>query len=246
MIVSTWRLLKKTARTTLLGFVLAVAGASAGAAEDSACLIEPSGDVKLGVPADGVLELLMVERGDEIRKGQLLGRLNTGIEVAQARTLAAKVGFGDRKLKRNLDLKDRQLIAPQELDELETNRRVSEFELAEIEERLKLRSMTAPFDGVVVDVYFQQGSLVKQEHILRVARLDPLYVELILPAARFGSLRMGQVIEVTPELDRRRLSGRVVSLDRVIDASSGSFRVRLAVPNPGNRIPSGQRCQARF
>jgi multidrug efflux pump subunit AcrA (membrane-fusion protein) len=57
---------------------------------------------------------------------------------------------------------------------------------------------------------------------------------------------MGQVIEVTPELDRRRLSGRVVSLDRVIDASSGSFRVRLAVPNPGNRIPSGQRCQARF
>lgn len=218
----------------------------AQASEDTGCLIEPSADVKLGVPADGVLELMMVERGEVIQRGQLLGRLNTGIEVAQARTLSTKVAFGDRKLKRNLDLKDKQLIAPQELDELETNLRVAELELAEIEERLKLRSMNAPFDGVVVDIYFQQGSLVKQEHILRVARLDPLYVELILPAARFGSLRHGQTVDVVAELDKRRLSGRIVSLDRVIDASSASFRVRLAVPNPGNRIPSGQRCQVRF
>lgn len=216
------------------------------AAEDAGCLIEPSADVKLGVPADGVLEMLLVERGDEIRRGQLLGRLNTGVEVAQAKTLAAKASFGDRKLKRNLDLKDRQLIAPQEIDELETNVRVAESELAEVEERLKLRGIAAPFDGVVVDVYLQQGSLVKQEHVLRVARLDPLYVELILPAGRFGSLRMGQSVDVVAELDKRRLSGRIVSIDRVIDASSSSFRVRLAVPNPGNRIPSGQRCQARF
>jgi membrane fusion protein (multidrug efflux system) len=233
-------------RAMVCAFVAMITASTASAAEDSGCLIEPSADVKLGVPADGVLELLLVERGDEIKRGQLLGRFNTGVEVAQARILATKVGFGERKLKRNQDLKERQLIAPQELDELETNMRVAQFELAEIEERLKLRSMSAPFDGVVVDVYFQQGSLVKQEHILRVARLDPLYVELILPSQRFGSLRMGQNVEVLAELDNRRLSGRIVSIDRVIDASSGSFRVRLAVSNPGYRIPSGQRCQARF
>jgi membrane fusion protein (multidrug efflux system) len=233
-------------RAMVCAFVAMITASTASAADDAGCLIEPSADVKLGVPADGVLELLLVERGDEIKRGQLLGRFNTGVEVAQARILATKVGFGERKLKRNQDLKDRQLIAPQELDELETNMRVAQFELAEIEERLKLRSMSAPFDGVVVDVYFQQGSLVKQEHILRVARLDPLYVELILPSQRFGSLRMGQNVEVIAELDKRRLSGRIVSIDRVIDASSGSFRVRLAVSNPGHRIPSGQRCQARF
>ena len=92
------------------------AGLTAGAfAQDSGCLIEPSADLKLGVPADGVLDRVMVERGEVVRKGQLLGRLNIDLETAQSRTLATKLAFGERKLDRNMELKDQNLIAPQEI-----------------------------------------------------------------------------------------------------------------------------------
>jgi hypothetical protein len=35
-------------------------------------------------------------------------------------------------------------------------------------------------------------------------------------------------------------------VDRVIDAASGTFGVRLQLSNPGNRIPAGLRCTVRF
>jgi len=39
---------------------------------------------------------------------------------------------------------------------------------------------------------------------------------------------------------------RVVVVDKVIDAASGTFGVRLTLPNPGRRIPAGLKCKARF
>lgn len=215
-------------------------------AQDSGCLIEPSADLKLGVPADGVLDRVMVERGDTVRKGQLLGRLNIDLETAQARTLATKLAFGERKLERNLELRDQNLIAPQELDEIATNQKVAELEYAESQERIKLRNIHSPVDGVVVDVYYQVGDLIKQDKIFRVARLDPLYVEMILPASRFGQVKPGQPMRILTELGARELKGEVGAVDKVIDAASSTFRVRLIVPNPDNRVPSGQRCRIRF
>jgi RND family efflux transporter MFP subunit len=234
-----WRLPRQVA-------ALAWLGCSAVLAQETGCLIEPSADVKLGVPADGVIERVLVERGDVVRQGQLMGRLNTDLEAAQSKTLAAKVEFGQRKLDRNLSLKYENLISPQELDEIATNQKVAALEFAESQERLKLRNIHSPVDGVVVDVYFQAGDLIKQERIFRVARLDPLYVELILPAKRFGQIKTGQAVFVQPELGGRELGGKVAALDRTIDAASASFRVRVVVPNPDNRVPSGQRCRVRF
>ncbi len=38
----------------------------------------------------------------------------------------------------------------------------------------------------------------------------------------------------------------VIVVDRVIDAASNSFRVRLELPNPDNALPPGLRCKLEF
>jgi hypothetical protein len=35
-------------------------------------------------------------------------------------------------------------------------------------------------------------------------------------------------------------------IDRVFDAASGTFGLRLELPNPGNRLPAGLRCRIQF
>ncbi len=40
------------------------------------------------------------------------------------------------------------------------------------------------------------------------------------------------------------LSATVSHVDRVLDAASNSFRVRLSLPNPGYALPAGLRCKA--
>ncbi|MFZ4550967.1 MAG: efflux RND transporter periplasmic adaptor subunit [Aquabacterium sp.] len=210
------------------------------------CLIQPSQEVNVGTPVDGVLETVNVDRGDIVSQGQLLARLNAGVESAAVDFQSAKAEFGARKHARNADLQRKQLISTQEFDELETEYKLSELELRQRREQLKLRSIVSPIRGVVVDVYRQRGDLVRQEKIFRVVQLQPLHVETVLPAALFGKLRVDQVYDVSPELGGGPFKAKISQIDRVIDAASGTFRVRLLLQNPRLDIPPGQRCAINF
>ncbi len=39
---------------------------------------------------------------------------------------------------------------------------------------------------------------------------------------------------------------KIVVVDQVIDAASGTFRIRLLLPNPENRVPAGIKCRLRM
>lgn len=210
------------------------------------CVVEPSLETNVGTPVDGVLEVVHADRGDVVRSGQLLAQLSSGVEIASVERQAAKAEYLARKLARNKDMDMRQMIAPQELDEVATEHRLAELELRERREQLKLRSLVSPVRGVVVDRYRHLGELVKQERIFRIAQLDPLHVETIVPSDYFGRIKTGQVYEVKPQFSAAPLKARVSTVDRVIDAASGTFRVRLLLSNPNLDLPAGQRCRVNF
>lgn len=74
---------------------------------------------------------------------------------------------------------------------------------------------------------------------MTVARIDPLNVEVIVPAAHFGALRNGSTAKVV--LDQPvggTYTAKVVIIDQVIDAASGTFGVRLELPNPRSALPA--------
>ena len=81
--------------------------------------------------------------------------------------------------------------------------------------------------------------------MVRIAVIDPLRVELLVPTALYGSLAKGDKIAVMPELPgAESQTATVQQVDKVFDAASNSFRVRLRLPNPGNKLPAGLRCKA--
>jgi membrane fusion protein (multidrug efflux system) len=224
----------------------ATAHAQGDAARGLDCLIEPSLEVKLGSPADGVIAAMLVERGDTIRRGQPLVRLNSQLETAAVESARGKAEFARRKAARNDELYDKQLISIQERDQLETEARLAELELREREEALKLRTIASPIDGVVVDRLMAPGDQVSRAsaQMLRLMQLDPLYVEVVAPATLLGRIRAGAQARVTPQ-GGKAYGARVIVVDRVVDAASGTFRVRLELRNPGYAVPAGLRCRVQ-
>ena len=68
-----------------------------------------------------------------------------------------------------------------------------------------------------------------------------------LPVSAFGKIRHGQRALVMPEAPvGGRYPARVEIVDQVFDAASGTFGVRLTLPNPERRIPAGLKCRALF
>jgi multidrug efflux pump subunit AcrA (membrane-fusion protein) len=102
----------------------------------------------------------------------------------------------------------------------------------------------SPFRGVVVERFVNAGERVEDKPLLRLAMLDPLRVEIVMPASRWGSVAVNQSLSVVPELPGAgSMAARVTHVDKIIDAASNTFRVRLSLPNPGNRLPAGARCK---
>ena len=138
-------------------------------------------------------------------------------------------------------------MAAQRVVQAREARQVAERELNLSTAQLGQRDVRSPFDGIVVERYRTEGERVEREAIVRVAKIDPLRVEVLVPAAQFGKISVGQVAAVKPDLQQIGALQATVSLvDRVIDPASNSFRVRLSVPNPGNAVPSGLRCKVDF
>jgi len=240
---------------TTFGKILAAALASlmlpamvmAIPAEELDGLLEPNEKVAISSQVPGILDEVLVERGDTVKRGQVLARLKSGVERAAVDLAKARVEFGQRKAVRNEELSKKQLISVHEKDELETEIQLARLELREAEERLNLRTIASPIQGVVIERLHAPGDYVGEDAILTVAGIDPLNVEVVVPVALFGSIRKGMRAEVKPEAP---LGGShpatVVVMDRVVDAASGTFGVRLELPNPSLRLPAGLKCRVKF
>lgn len=232
-----------------LALVMLAAPMASYSADQYECILEPKMTVNLGSASEGLLEEVLVDRGDRIRKGQVLARLTSGVEKANVELSRARLEFSSRKSSRNDELASKELIAAIDKDEMETETRINQHALQKDEEMLRMRHVTSPLDGVVIERTLSPGEQVRQDKgkIMTIAQIDPLSVEVVIPASQYGSVKVGMMAEIYPEAPvKGSYPARVTVVDRVIDAASSTFGVRLELPNPDYKIPAGFKCRARF
>ncbi|CAG0975080.1 Cobalt-zinc-cadmium resistance protein CzcB [Phycisphaerales bacterium] len=258
----------------LLASALAAPRPGAAASQDVECLIEPQRVVRLSTAVEGVLESVEVDRGDRVKQGQIVATLESGAERASrdvARERAshrgnlaeadARVRFAERELARLSKLREQNVVAERLLDEATTNLeratadleaareevRLAQIELAQAEAELERRRVRSPIDGVVTRRLLHPGEYVESSEVLEIAQIDPLRVEALLPAPLRGRIRPGsEAVVTTTSLPEGSHVARVTAVDPVIDAASGTFGVRLELPNGGDSLAPGLACRARF
>ncbi len=210
-------------------------------------LIEPSEVIELSSQISGVLEEVAVERGDRVSRGQVLARLHSGVEKAQVELARARLEFKHRTSARSEELFSKELISLDERDQLLTEIEIAGLDLREAEERLAMRSIKSPAAGVVTSRLLAPGEYIGEGHILTIACIDPLNVEVIVPAGHYGRIKKGQTATVRPETPvGGSYPARVIIVDQVIDAASTTYGVRLSLANPDRAIPAGLRCTVVF
>lgn len=215
--------------------------------DEMECLLEPHLVANVGSPVEGTLSQVLVDRGAHVAKGQVVARLNSAVEAANLDLRKAQEEFGKRKVERNAELFRKELISAGEKDEMETQTRIAELEVKQQQQVLDQRVIRSPLDGVVVERYLSPGERVANEKILRIAQVNPLNVEVIVPVELFGAIRQGMAADVKlAPLLIGNYKAKVAVVDRVIDPASGTFGVRLELPNPGNKVPAGIKCKLRF
>ncbi|MCE4555218.1 efflux RND transporter periplasmic adaptor subunit [Roseateles cellulosilyticus] len=200
-----------------------------------------------------------------VEREALSGAQQRADSEAELRVARARADYAREKFRRREDLREQNYISTQDRDESQAELRVAEAELAlavdnrrlaGIEARrldavLKQRALKAPFSGIVTDRLQHPGELAftgeGSRPILKMAQTNPLRVEVVLPVSLLGQIKAGRAAEITPEAPLQgRWQAQIKVVDRVMDSASGSFGVRLELPNPNGEIPAGVRCKVRF
>lgn len=206
-----------------------MAGTGAAFAADYDCLIEPNQSLEIGSAVTGVVNKVLVKRGDRVSKGQVLATLESAAETAAAelakfksqsssavQLAKNKVDFSQKKYERRKEMASQQLLSAQERDDAEAEFRLAESELVSARESraqaaleykqqsslLALRTIRSPVDGVVVDQMLNPGETAEpggKKAILKLAQIDPLKVRVMLPLSAFGKLKAASSVEITPE-----------------------------------------------
>lgn len=142
-------------------------------------------------------------------------------------------------------------LAKAELLDAGDNRKVARLDYQRTMEQLRLRTIRSPIDGIVVDRLINPGELADnrdlRKPLLKLAEINVLHVEVSLPTAAYQAIKPGQSVAVIPEQPAgSRYIATVKVIDRVFDAASGTFGVRLELANPSALIPAGVKCKAVF
>ncbi len=253
--------------------LLCLAAALSGAVQAQAldCMIQPHQIVQVGSAVPGVIDGIAVERGDRVIQGQPIVQLQAHVERAalavareraegngEVRVATSSQELARRELQRAQELYDQNFVSKTYLDKARAESGVAGGRIDQAHERRKLasrevdlaaaqleqRTIRSPISGVVVERFMSPGEYVDQKPVLRLASVDPLRVDVLVPAIAFGQVEPGMSGKVVPELLNQGEHHAVVkSVDRVIDAASNTFRVRLELPNPAAAIPAGLRCK---
>jgi RND family efflux transporter MFP subunit len=238
------------------------------------CVINPHKVFDLGSSVRGVLEKVNVELSDYVEADQVVAELDTGVEraslaVAKARAEITSemllgqlnLDFDQRRKQRINDLyevksvsiqnkEDADLeaeLSQQRLEEASERENIRKLELWRAQERLEQKILRTPYSGFVLKKFKSEGEYVEDQPIVRIAQLDQLSVEVIAPMDLFGKIEVGMSAEVYPEtLDAQPHRAKVTIVDRMGDIASGTFGVRLNLPNADYAIPAGVKCSLQF
>lgn len=106
---------------------------------------------------------------------------------------------------------------------------------------MAVTTITAPTSGVISELMVRQGmSLSPGMTLARITGLGTVWLELALPQAQVSNLATGQVVEArlnaAPETV---LKGKVASVLTETNPETRTLRVRVELPNPGQRLRAG-------
>lgn len=238
------------------------------------CVIVPSVSANIGSAVPGVIERIHVDKGDQVKRGQLLFELDARVEKANVALAKARANMRAELAAEQVNLKYDQLqqqrvgglqshslVSQQNNDEAQRieqltrwrieqateNRRLRRLEYERAKAQLEQTRIYARHDGVIAQRFKQDGEYVEDDPVVQLVQLNPLYAEAVLPMGYFNQVKPGMAAQLFAETDATTAyASELVRVDPMGDAASGTFGVRFALDNSQVNLPAGMKCVVRL
>lgn len=210
--------------------------------------LQPLNQSMIRAEVAAVVNEITVRRGERVKKGQLLARLDTAdlgakLREKQSNLDSAKSALNLAEVNRQKakTLADRGIKSQTALDEAENAWRNARANVAALEQQIAMArkavgdaAIYAPIDGLVADRLVNPGERVAIDaKLFAIADLDTMEVEALVPARDVPQLKMGQKVVIHVEgFGDRSFIGQIDRINPTVQTGSRSIPVFVLLPNP--------------
>jgi cobalt-zinc-cadmium efflux system membrane fusion protein len=197
----------------------------------------------------GIAEAVLVTTGQTVRKGQALAVFSSqviseqrsALQTAQKRqSLALTVYEREKKLW------DQKITAEQDFLLAQTALREAEIAVENAQQKLSALGvgggsgaglnrfeLRAPYDGLVVERKLSVGEAVREDtHIMTIADMSSVWVEVSIPAKDLPLMRVGSKIQVRATAFEAKSTGTVAFVGALVGEQTRMARARIVLANP--------------
>jgi len=178
---------------------------------------------------EGLVQDLLKEEGDAVRKGDILLRLEKDqlrLVERQSEVALEQARAADARVKA---LYERELVSDEEREEASHQLETARVALEQARLNLRFADIRAPLSGVVMIRQVELADMVRPgDEVFAVADLDPLLARVRVPEKGMGLLRLGQMGQIRVDaLGGRTFPARVQMINPGVDPQSGTVKVTL-------------------
>jgi RND family efflux transporter MFP subunit len=202
-------------------------------------VIKSQHDAEIAAEVTGRL-VQIADLGADLRQGQVLAKLNDSTLRIKQQELTAKLlnalarlKFQQTELERKNELVAQNLASKTDLDDnqlkfdlAQGDVAIAKAQLAQNSEQISFTTLTAPFNGLVVQQLSQLGELITTgSPIVRFVQTDQVQASVFAPIESYQYLRLGELLNISSVLGKG--SAKIVALVPVADQRSHLMEIRL-------------------
>jgi membrane fusion protein (multidrug efflux system) len=203
--------------------------------------VEAEEMVDVYAQATGLVEAVLVEEGDEVRKGDVLVRLVDDDLKLAAETALLKYQQKQSQFKRKQEIFARNLLSKEEYEQFELGLEQERITWERALLAMENATVRAPADGVVSERIVKLGDRISAANKLMVLiDLRRLIARVHVSVKEILRLRVGQQARLSADLYPNTVfDAEVIRISPVVNPASGTFKVTLRLKDSDGRIRPG-------
>ncbi len=178
-----------------------------------------------------------VSEGDHVKKGQVLGRLNTEMIERSIREVKINHDLAVTTYKRRKNLWDQSIGSEMEYLQAKSNKEALEQKLEALKAQLDMAVIKSPINGVIDEIILREGEMASpQMPFARIVNINNIYITADVSEMYLTKIHKGDKVGIEFPVLNRTIKKRIFRISSVIDPSSRTFRVRVNLNNEDNLI----------
>lgn len=182
----------------------------------------------------GQLVSIFVKVGSRVRKGQVLAKIDNGGLDNQLSQLQIQADLAKTTFERQQNLWNQKIGSEMQYLQAKANYEAQQKALQQMKKTLSKYTITAPFSGVIDEVFKEQGVIVAPgmgAEIFRIVNLGKMYIETDIPETYLKNVKRGKEVLVNFTVLGKEIKTKVSQVGSYINPMNRTFKVEINVPS---------------